>query len=119
SGRADGVFGTNTQDALRAYQAAQNLPRTGEADAALLDQLGVGSRIHAMPDRALADGVLQSGERGDAVRTLQEALRTQGQPQTGVDGSFGPGTERALRRFQDGAGLPETGRADRTTLEAL
>jgi peptidoglycan hydrolase-like protein with peptidoglycan-binding domain len=43
--------------------------------------------------------VVKQGDRGDAVRKIQEALGV------GVDGVFGPVTERAVKRFQRSKGL--------------
>jgi peptidoglycan hydrolase-like protein with peptidoglycan-binding domain len=40
-GAVDGHMGPNTQDALRRFQEAQNLPQTGEPDARTLAALGV------------------------------------------------------------------------------
>lgn len=117
-GTPDGQFGPNTQGRVRDYQRDNGLPQTGVADAAMLQSLGVGRHIHAMPDRALDDGRLQRGEMGDSVRRLQQALADQGQ-QLQVDGDFGRGTQDALRRFQERAGLEATGVADRTTLQRL
>src|SRR5690606_32980564 len=36
TGTADGVFGPQTESALRAFQSSQNLPQTGVADAATI-----------------------------------------------------------------------------------
>lgn len=46
--------------------------------------------------------LLRSGDSGDAVRKVQEALLTEGYelPNFGADGKFGPETERAVRSFQ-------------------
>jgi peptidoglycan hydrolase-like protein with peptidoglycan-binding domain len=46
-----------------------------------------------------ASVVVKRGDRGDAVRKIQEALGV------GVDGVFGPVTERAVKRFQRSKGL--------------
>jgi peptidoglycan hydrolase-like protein with peptidoglycan-binding domain len=46
-----------------------------------------------------ASVVVKRGDRGDAVRKIQEALGV------GVDGVFGPVTERAVKRFQRSHGL--------------
>lgn len=57
--------------------------------------------------------VLRSGDKGAAVRRLQEALGI------AVDGSFGPETDRAVRSFQSFAGLPVDGVVGARTWEAL
>jgi peptidoglycan hydrolase-like protein with peptidoglycan-binding domain len=117
-GTPDGDFGGITETKVKEYQQANHLPVTGKADAAMLEALGVGQHIHAKVDGALLDGVLERGEKGDAVRALQEALKARGGV-LGVDGDFGSGTETALRKFQEAGGLPVTGKADRATLESL
>jgi peptidoglycan hydrolase-like protein with peptidoglycan-binding domain len=45
-GPIDGVLGRRTQEALRAYQAAQHLKATGRIDQETLDKLGVPSARH-------------------------------------------------------------------------
>ncbi|NYF23127.1 peptidoglycan hydrolase-like protein with peptidoglycan-binding domain [Xanthomonas sp. JAI131] len=117
-GTPDGKFGPNTERCVREYQQAHGMPVTATADAAMLATLGVGQHIRQMPDGALRDGRLEHGEKGDAVRALQQALRDNGE-QVGVDGDFGSGTQRALKHYQEGAGLPSTGVADRETLQSL
>lgn len=118
AGTADGRFGNNTEQALRAYQQANALPVNGIADAALIERLGIGQNIHTMPDQALRDGMLERGEKGPSVRELQTALIGHGH-ELRVDGDFGPGTENAVRRYQEANGMAVTGQADRDTLQAL
>lgn len=57
--------------------------------------------------------VLRSGDKGAAVRRLQQAL---GMP---PDGSFGPDTVKAVLAFQTAAGLPVDGVVGARTWEAL
>tara|TARA_B110000908_G_scaffold172719_1_gene242327 strand:- start:1384 stop:2250 length:867 start_codon:yes stop_codon:yes gene_type:complete len=58
-------------------------------------------------------GVLRKGSRGAGVKMMQEALGI------GADGSFGPGTERALKKWQASKGLTPDGIAGPNTLEKL
>ncbi len=66
--------------------------------------------------------VLKRGVGGKAaemaVTALQEKLKAAGQT-LGVDGDFGPGTEKALKLFQSSKGLPTSGVLDAATLGAL
>lgn len=65
------------------------------------------------------DTPLRRGDRGEAVRLVQEALRVgTGQP-TRVDGVFGPATEAAVRAFQIASGLAGDGVVGSRTLAAL
>jgi peptidoglycan hydrolase-like protein with peptidoglycan-binding domain len=63
---------------------------------------------------------LQQGSRGDAVRSLQQALVGAGVNVTGgVDGIFGRGTAAAVKQFQSAKGLRATGVVDEATAAAL
>jgi peptidoglycan hydrolase-like protein with peptidoglycan-binding domain len=58
------------------------------------------------------------GDHGAAVRNVQRLLVRDGFP-TGVDGVFGPGTQRAVMRFQRAARLPVVGYVGPHTMAAL
>jgi peptidoglycan hydrolase-like protein with peptidoglycan-binding domain len=91
----DGIFGSKTEAAVKAFQRGKGLTVDGI----------VGPRTWA----ALPDGgpmpTLQQGSAGDVVRSLQQVL-TNGAagewnttPQ-GVDGDFGPHTRSSVEAFQ-------------------
>ena len=89
--------------------------------------------IHAsQPDAAarqrtspLADGVLQTGERGEEVRALQTSLNQlgfrdgQGEELETHSGIYGGRTQEAIRAFQRANQLEATGNADARTREAI
>jgi peptidoglycan hydrolase-like protein with peptidoglycan-binding domain len=71
-----------------------------------------------------ADGLLREGERGPAVRQLQERLNAVGARDAqgralGTDGEFGSRTEQAVIAFQRSRGLEPDGIAGPRTLAAL
>ncbi len=69
---------------------------------------------------AVAVTGLSLGSRGDAVKSVQQALVNQGVAvDGGVDGVFGSGTEDALRRFQRDRSLTASGVVDDATALAL
>lgn len=73
-----------------------------------------------MPDAdAMSDGILVRGERGDAVKAMQERLRDLGYYDGAIDGIFGHGTEAAVLAFQEASKLSRDGRAGPKTLAAL
>jgi peptidoglycan hydrolase-like protein with peptidoglycan-binding domain len=86
----DGIFGPNTESAVRAFQQQNNLSVDGV----------VGPNTWS----ALIIQVKQ-GSQGDAVRGVQEEFQFRnlsGDPSKGlqVDGIFGPKTDAAVRGFQ-------------------
>ncbi|HEV2839752.1 MAG TPA: peptidoglycan-binding domain-containing protein [Chthoniobacterales bacterium] len=53
------------------------------------------------------------------VSEIQSALARAGYYDGAIDGSLGPATRNALRRYQRDRGLSVTGRIDRSVVEAL
>lgn len=81
-------------------------------DARVIAALAVG--VLGVPAVASASSLdLSRGSSGAAVSALQAKLGV------GVDGQFGPSTERAVRRFQRAHGLPVTGLVGPLTRAAL
>jgi hypothetical protein len=66
------------------------------------------------------DVTLKSGDSGDEVKRLQEALAALGYDIGGEpDGVFGPATEEAVKQFQADSGLTADGVAGPETLKAI
>jgi Putative peptidoglycan binding domain len=62
---------------------------------------------------------LKPGAKGAAVKQLQRALKAAGYSPGAIDGSYGPGTESAVKKFQQAHGLVADGIAGTKTLAAL
>lgn len=60
-----------------------------------------------------------SGNADSSVSQVQAALAREGYYHGAIDGSIGPATRNALRRYQRNRGLDATGRIDQPVLEAL
>lgn len=63
-------------------------------------------------------GELEKGHAGAGVQSLQQKLTRAGFP-TKADAYFGHKTEESLTAFQKSKGLPETGKLDKATADAL
>ncbi|WP_281890420.1 peptidoglycan-binding protein [Paenibacillus sp. YYML68] len=96
---ADGVFGPGTELAVKQFQLAHGLTADGIAGPA------TNARLSSL---AASTVVLRVGHTGDEVKMLQRLLTKYGIPLT-ADGVFGPGTERAVRTYQQQAGLASDG----------
>lgn len=59
------------------------------------------------------------GEVDGTVSQVQSALSRKGYYSGAIDGSLGPDTQSALRRYQRDHRLPVTGRIDRAVINAL
>ena len=93
---ADGVVGSATNRALRTVAARKARAQQRERES------GGGGGQH------LGDRTLKKGMRGQDVRVLQDYLTRAGVA-TGVDGVFGAGTKRNVKRFQRRHGLTVDG----------
>lgn len=103
-----GVYDSDTVGAVAAFQTACRLESTGMADVDTQQQLfaadapknGEIKQIYA---------ILQWGDSGEAVRTLQERLAELGYWQGEADGIFSDDMVSTVKRFQAAAGMEETG----------
>lgn len=132
----DGIFGQQTEAAVRRFQEIFNLTVDGIIGEATWYQLvrlyvGVtnlaelesqGQTFYAINWQAPNN--LQSGSRGQKVSQLQYMLNVMAEyvpsiPSVAVDGIFGPQTQEAVIAFQRFAGLPEDGLVGPQTWNAL
>ncbi|MHC5908257.1 peptidoglycan-binding domain-containing protein, partial [Streptomyces sp. S6] len=70
-------------------------------------------------DYYAGNGRTGPGDSGKKVKQAQCLLIARGYRTGGEDGDFGPGTEAAVRSFQDAAGLKVTGIVNPKTWAAL
>ncbi len=63
--------------------------------------------------------ILQRGSTGPDVTRVQQRLLELGFDPNGIDGNFGPGTEAAVKAFQQAKGLTVDGKVGPITWEAL
>lgn len=138
-GTPDGVFGSKTESAVRAFQQANGLTVDGKAGPdtqTLLYQLAGNSggasatTAPSAPTTPPTSGdtsryfggdysTIESGDRGVRVMLLQSALNALGYACGNADGVFGSGTLRAVKRFQGANGLTADGKAGTRTLQRM
>ena len=129
----DGLFGSKTAAAVRAYQQQNGLPVTGTADrrtwTAIYAAYSALREADALPMRAAffppcSDAVLSLGTKSPSVFVFQLMLseiaphynQLAAVPLTG---EYDAETQSAVRRAQAVFQLPQTGITDRATWQAL
>jgi peptidoglycan hydrolase-like protein with peptidoglycan-binding domain len=105
---ADGVFGPETEEAVKSFQARNGLTVDGIVGPQTSAALGGGSTsgltasiADVTPGQESEEGSSEGGE--SSIKRLQSALKLP------VDGNFGPETEAAVRRLQARHGLSVDG----------
>ena len=130
----DGIFGSDTEEALRAFQTLAGLPPTGRADRETFERLFAAyidsqnerrapARIAHFP-QIPENYTVEMGETQFLVSIIQNALHELSSvydaplnvPQSGI---YDADTAAAVRAFQAIHGLPATGAVDRATWNAL
>jgi len=123
---ADGIFGTETDRAVRAFQRIFDLQADGIVGRAtwysIARTYNAVKRISDLSSEGIPpadvtnifDTSLDQGDTGVEVRELQYFLAFIGNfndyiPRLRIDGVFGPATENAVRAFQSAYGFEPTG----------
>lgn len=116
----DGVYGPQTQAAVRQWQTNLNVPADGVwgplTEGATHDLFVFLNNLPAMAPtnpwlQALDNAtqqVIRQGSQGDAVKIAQTLLNHRGNWLV-ADGVFGPATDQATRQFQHNCGLAADG----------
>ena len=99
----DGIFGPNTETAVRDFQTSVDLTATGVVNALTWPHLVV---------------TVRQGDNGEAVSAAQRQLAKHGYPLT-IDGAFGTLTADAAREFQRAQGLTVDGIVGQQTWRTL
>ena len=104
---ADGIFGPQTETAVKAFQTAKGLKPDGTVGANCWVTLVKGHTVH-------------NGDNNEAVRAVQYLLHNAyGYTDVAVDGKFGSKTNSAVRNFQTKHGLGVDGIVGTNTWKAL
>jgi peptidoglycan hydrolase-like protein with peptidoglycan-binding domain len=99
-GPVDGVFGGQTENAVKQFQQAREIPVDGVVGRVTWINIDEADQSHP---------VLTSGSTGLPVRRLQSRMSAVGFDTGGVDGRFGAKTEAAVRKLQQDFNLTVDG----------
>ncbi|MBW4478983.1 MAG: peptidoglycan-binding protein [Tolypothrix brevis GSE-NOS-MK-07-07A] len=115
-GNSTGIFGSITEEAVKRFQQAYKLDADGVVGPETQRRLpasGIGYGEDT--PKARNDGKLKIGDRGEAVRVVQEQLIKAGYLEGEANGYYGPNTASAVRKFQTANYLASSGVAGPTT----
>lgn len=132
----NGVFGPDTERAVKAFQQTFNLSDDGIVGNATWYRVSAIYNAVKRLNELTSEGLgveevstrypisLGPGSEGSNVRILQYYLNYVAQfldavPPVSIDGSYGPATERAVRAFQQAYGLTADGIVGEATWDAL
>lgn len=132
----DGIFGSRTEAAVRAFQQIFNLtpdgivgPATWYSIVRLYTAVTRLSELRSQGQQFYAidwspPSTLQVGSSGEKVRLLQYMLSIISSyipsiPNISIDGVYGSATRAAVLAFQRRFGLPETGTVGQTTWDSI
>lgn len=130
-GKADGIFGPLTRDAVIRFQQAKGLAADGIAGPNTLNVLygtnsssnnqpsGKSPSTGTQPSNSIPTRLLKLGSRGEDVKQLQNRLNQLGFSCGAADGIFGNATRTAVINFQRANGLAADGIAGPATLGKL
>ena len=118
-GSIDGVYGSGTIAAVRAFQTRNRLTVDGVAGTDTLKILYSSSAKEAEDEDGEVSEDLRAGSYGPEVRTLQKRLKELGYYNSSIDGSYGSLTVAAVKAFQRNNGLTVDGVAGGDTLKRL
>ena len=131
TGTISGHYGSITEAAVMNFQRKNGLSADGIAGAKTLAKIeekvngtssssSSGSSSSSSSNAAAnSSGLLKYGVRSDAVRTLQQNLKTLGYYDGSVTGNFGRLTKEAVYNFQKANGLSADGVAGAKTLSSI
>jgi peptidoglycan hydrolase-like protein with peptidoglycan-binding domain len=110
-GPIDGVFGSQTEAAVKAFQAERGITVDGIVGPITWRNIDEFAEFD--------EPVLREGSTGLPVRRAQSRLTAAGFDTGGVDGVFGPQTESGVRAFQQATGVTVDGIVGPQTWEQI
>lgn len=117
TGKIDGIFGNGVLNAVKQFQRRNGLAVDGKVGTLTMKAL-LSSDAIAKEDPNV-NNTLQSGMSGEEVKELQRVLRETYYYAGTIDGIFGADVTRAVKWFQESAGLTVDGKVGPKTREAL
>lgn len=116
AGPEDGLMGSRTRSAIRAYQEDEGLLVTGQPSRSLLNHINESIEERKEDTRTQAT---DDDEQADMIAAIQSELRQRDYRIPVVSGKMNEATREAIRAYERDRGYLVTGRATAELLEAL
>ncbi|WP_226034741.1 C40 family peptidase [Aquibacillus saliphilus] len=117
--KIDGEFGVMTEYALKKLQYENDLKVTGQADnGTVTTLLRIEREKHLRPIKSISK-TYYPGDKGEDIKSIQDALHYFGYYKGELDGIYGPITDRALKSFQQDKGLEIEQEVNEKTVNAI
>ncbi|MGC4101203.1 peptidoglycan-binding protein [Ferruginibacter sp.] len=119
--RVNGIFGTDTEAAVKEFQQKNKLQVTGIVSPEVAGAIAEEHSLPKVPGKKFSTGsYLRKGDSGTAVLLVQQALNAKGiVPKIDEDGVFGSNTLKSVKTFQQQLALEVDGIVGPITLQAL
>lgn len=117
TGECNGTYGEGTETAVYSFQLAVGVQANGVADGSTQLRLYEGEA--PTWDDFIATASAKSGDSGSSVRMLQMRLKRLGYFQGDCTGTYGEGTQAAVKKFQIDNALDGSGVANEATCRIL
>lgn len=117
TGECNGTYGEGTETAVYSFQLAVGVQANGVADGSTQLRLYEGEA--PTWDDFIAAASAKSGDSGSSVRMLQMRLKQLGYFQGDCTGTYGEGTQAAVKKFQIDNALDGSGVANEATCRIL
>ncbi|KJE26287.1 putative peptidoglycan binding domain protein [Geobacillus kaustophilus] len=126
-GGIDGIYGANTEKAVKEFQKKVGIAADGIAGKQTYQALQKYVRAQMTASRSNSPSnddhwtgqILREGNRGQAVKDLQDKLQRLGYNIGTIDGVYGKQTTEAVRSFQKANGLEVDGVAGKITYSTI
>ncbi len=116
AGSIDGIFGTNTRNAVLAFQRRNTLNVDGKIGANTWYALAADDSVHKSD---LNFQKVKPGDKGEMVRDVQRRLRVYYAYNGSISGVYDSATTAAVKSFQQSVGLTVDGIVGEKTYNAL
>lgn len=119
NGDVDGIYGTETFNAVELFQKNNDIPVSGAIDEMTLSALEKRKEKIDLARKNNNIYLYTSGDVGKDIENIQTKLQEYGYLDGDIDGIYGSDIENAIKKLQEKSGLAISGSIDEETMREL